>query len=121
MGSSKTLTRKEIYLITDRSIKLTEVRTWADSRDSNTQLTFFIENTKFAGGKQLSFFSQSLSSVRVSWHVRSFRVESLVRVRRVVDDLQLPVAVEEAVAALDEAVAVALLVTELTVVAAEEI
>ena len=53
--------------------------------------------------------------------MRSFRVESLVRVRRVVDDLQLPVAVEEAVAALDEAVAVALLVTELTVVAAEEI
>ncbi len=54
-------------------------------------------------------------------YVRALRVESVVGVRGVVDDLQLAVAVEEAVAAAHLAVLVALLVPELAVVPWSEI
>ena len=54
-------------------------------------------------------------------HVSALGVESLVGVGRVVDDLQLAVLVEEAVAALHVALAVALLVTELAVVAEKKV
>ena len=54
--------------------------------------------------------------MRVLRHVCALRVESLIRIGRVVDHLQLSVAVKESVPALDVAVLVALLVTELAVV-----
>ncbi len=57
-------------------------------------------------------------SVRIVRHVRALRVEALVGVCAVVDDLQLSVPVEEAVAAADVPVLVPLLVAELTVVPA---
>ena len=68
---------------------------------------------------QIGFFSPSLfqsSSVDVG----PLCVEALVGVGRVVDHLELPVAVEEAVAAPHVALVVLLLVAELAVVAAKK-
>ena len=59
--------------------------------------------------------------VWVLWHMGPFRLESLVRVGRVVDDLELSVFVEESVAALDVSFAVPLLVAELAVIAKKKL
>jgi len=52
----------------------------------------------------------------ILWNTRSFGVESLVWVGTVVDDLQFSLFVEESVTSLQVALAVPLLITELTVV-----
>jgi len=52
----------------------------------------------------------------IFWNTRSFGVESLVWVGTVVDDLQFSLFVEESVTSLQVALAVPLLITELTVV-----
>lgn len=54
--------------------------------------------------------------MRIVRHVCALRVEALVGVCRIVDDLQFSVLVEEAVATLDVAVLVTFFVAELSVI-----